>query len=414
MTIAILSLGTEIIRGELVNTNAQWLAEALSDDGFEVSEMVSVGDDLTQIRDSLERLASHNQAIVCTGGLGPTTDDVTTEAVAALVSRPLELDQPSLERIRERFRRFGRPLAPSNEKQALFPQGSRVLENLEGTAPGFAIAIGQAQAFFMPGVPREMRAMFERHVRQALPRPEGSYLHQVRLNTFGLPESNVNDQLAGIAAEHGVLLGYRAHFPEIQVKVLARGTTLAKARERAEAGAAAVHARLGNTVVFSRGIHSLPEVVGQLVEEHGLMFGLAESCTGGLVAELLTAHAGASNYFAGGVVCYSNQVKQQVLGVPRELLEIHGAVSQPVAEAMARGACRALGVPLALALTGVAGPAGGSDEKPVGTVHIAVASGTELVHDKSFFPGTRRQIQLRAAYKGLGMVRDIIGAGSAQ
>lgn len=410
MPIAIVSLGTEVVRGELVNTNSQWLAEALSDDGFEVSEMVCVADDRAQISQCLKRLAEHNDAILCTGGLGPTTDDVTTDAVAELLGRELVLDEASLEQIRERFRRAGRSMAPSNEKQARFPAGARILVNLEGTAPGFALSIGQAEAYFMPGVPREMRAMFDKHIRGSLPRSHGDYVHQIRLNTFGLPESSVNDALLGIEAEHGIVLGYRAHFPEIQVKVLARGPDKTTTEARAQRAAEAVRQRLGSAIVFSHGTTSLAAAVGELLERRGLMLGLAESCTGGLVAQLITENAGSSAYFAGGVVSYSNRVKHEILGVPERLIETFGAVSQPVAEAMAQGAHRVLNASVALALTGVAGPSGGSEEKPVGTVHIAVFDGSSLLHEKSFFPGTRQQVQLRSAFKGLSLVRQLIGA----
>lgn len=408
MPIAIVSLGTEVVRGELVNTNSQWLAEAVSDDGFEVSELVSVADDRSQIVACLRRLAEANDAIVCTGGLGPTTDDLTTEAVAELVRQPLVLDEPSLEHIRERFRRAGRTMGQSNEKQARFPSGARILANPEGTAPGFAVTIGRTEAFFMPGVPREMRAMFEAHVRAALPRRAGDeYVHQIRLNTFGQTESSVNDALAGIEAEHGIVLGYRAHFPEIQVKVLARGTTKEAAEARAARAADVVEQRLG-PIVFSRGTTSLAAAVGGLLEQRRLMLGLAESCTGGLVAELLTENAGSSAYFAGGVVSYANHVKRDVLGVPDELLASYGAVSQPVAEAMVRGAHRVLQASVALALTGIAGPGGGSDEKPVGTVHIAVFDGTTMLHEKCLFPWERKRIQLVSAFKGLSLVRQLI------
>ena len=407
MSIAIVSLGTEVVRGELVNTNSQWLAEAVSDDGHEVTELVSVADDRRQIIDCLTRLSERSTAIVCTGGLGPTTDDLTTEVVAEMLGQPLVLDEASLESIRERFRRAGRTMAPSNEKQARFPSGARILSNAEGTAPGFAVPIGRAQAFFMPGVPREMRTMFERHVRAALPRASDDYVHQIRLNTFGQPESTVNDALEGIEAEHGIVLGYRAHFPEIQVKVLARGPNKQAAEARAEGAADAVQQRLG-ALVFSRGTTSLAASVGELLERRGLCLGLAESCTGGLVAQLITENAGSSAYFVGGVVSYANQVKRDVLGVPEELLVAHGAVSQPVAEAMARGARRVLGADVTLALTGIAGPSGGSDDKPVGTVHIAAFDGTTLLHDKSFFPWERRRIQLVSAFRGLSMVRQLV------
>jgi len=407
MSIAIVSLGTEVVRGELVNTNSQWLAEAVSDAGHEVSEMVSVADDRSQIIECLARVAARNEAVLCTGGLGPTTDDLTTEAVAEMLGQPLLLDAGSLEHIRERFRRAGRTMAPSNEKQALFPAGARILSNPEGTAPGFAVTVGKAQVFCMPGVPHEMRAMFEMHVRAALPMHGDDYVHQIRLNTFGWPESSVNDALAGVEADHGVILGYRAHFPEIQVKVLARGRDKEAAEARARAAVEVVRERLG-AIVFSSGNTSLAAAVGELLAQRGLMLGLAESCTGGLVAQLITENAGSSAYFAGGVVSYSNQVKQDVLGVPEELLREHGAVSQPVAEAMARGAHRVLNASVALALTGVAGPAGGSTDKPVGTVHIAAFDGTTLIHEKAFFPWDRRRVQLVSAFKGLSLVRQLV------
>ena len=403
MTVAVLSLGTELVRGELVNTNAPWLAEALSAKGFEVSELACVGDHKSQVVATLERLAQSNQVIVCTGGLGPTTDDLTAQAVAELLRVPLELDMRSLERIRERFARAGREMAKSNEKQAWFPRGAEILDNAEGTAPGFAMPIGASSAFFMPGVPHEMRAMFRASVEPRLRHGSAGYLHQVRLNTFGLPESAVNDKLAGLESEFGVELGYRAHFPEIQVKVLARAEGRAQAVALAERAGAEVKRRLGD-VVFSTGELSLAQAVGELLERRALLLGLAESCTGGLVSQLITSHPGASKYFSGAVVSYANQVKQVVLGVPISLLESHGAVSQPVAEAMARGACQSLGASLGLALTGIAGPAGGSAEKPVGLVHTALWDGQVVHHDRRIHPGNRQQIQRRAAYAGLMLI----------
>jgi len=408
MTVAVLSLGTELLRGELVNTNASWLAEALSQRGLEVSELACVGDDMGQITATLERLAASNQVIVCTGGLGPTTDDLTTQAVADLLNVPLELDARSLEHIRERFARAGRQMSQSNEKQAWFPRGAEVLDNPEGTAPGFSVTIGSSKAFFLPGVPHEMRVMFQASVEPRLDTGGGGYLHQLRFNTFGLPESAVNDKLAGLEGEFGVQVGYRAHFPEIQVKVLARGKDKSEAEALAERAGAEVRRRLGD-VVFSTGTTSLAQAVGELLEQRSLLLGLAESCTGGLVSQLITANPGASKYFSGAVVSYANQVKHEVLGVPLELLESHGAVSQPVAEAMARGACRTLGASVGLAFTGIAGPGGGSETKPVGLVHTALWDGQEMHHMRSVFPGNRVQIQRRAAYAGLMLVYRVLG-----
>jgi len=406
MSVAILSLGTELVRGELVNGNARWLAEAVSDEGLEVSEIACVGDHPAQIVETLARLGHKQRFIVCTGGLGPTTDDVTTAAAAEVLGKPLVLDAHSLERIKQRFQRFGRSMEASNQKQALFPEGARVLDNLDGTAPGFAIRIGEADAYFLPGVPHEMRLMFESYVRPALASTQVSFVHQVRLNTFGRREAAINDMLDGIENEFGVELGYRAHFPEIQVKVLARAASAQPARALAEHAALAVEERLGSELVFSRGEETLPQAVGRLLEKESLLLGLAESCTGGLCAELFTRHAGASQHFAGAVVCYADQVKQRTLGVPGELLAAHGAVSQPVAEAMARGVCQALGVRLGLAITGIAGPSGATPEKPVGLVHLALCHDNSIFHAEHVFPGERWQVQWRAAFTGLSMLRQ--------
>jgi nicotinamide-nucleotide amidase len=268
--------------------------------------------------------------------------------------------------------------------------------------------IEHAEAFFLPGVPREMRLMFDHHVRSELRVAGSDYLHQVRLNTYGLREASINDQLAGIEEAFNVELGYRAHFPEIQVKVIARAATHRQAEACAQRAATEITQRLGQDLVFAAGQTTLAQAVGELIERDSLSLGLAESCTGGLVAQLLTAHSGASNYFTGGIVCYSNQVKHEQLGVPEDLLQQHGAVSEQVARAMALGAQQALKTPLTLAITGIAGPGGGSDVKPVGLVHFAVARGATVVHEQRVLPGDRSQVQRRAAFHGLSMLRKLL------
>lgn len=408
MTVAILCLGTELTRGELVNTNAAWLAETLTLLGFEVTAIETTDDHRSRIERVLRRLGAEHELVVCTGGLGPTTDDLTTESVAATLGVPLERDPDSYEAIRRRMERFGRTMAASNAKQADFPRGATILPNSTGTAPGFGVEIGGALAFFLPGVPREMKAMFNEHVAARLSRLAKAGVHQIRLKTYGMAESTVNDRLEGVEAAYGVTLGYRAHFPEIEVKVQARGTDAQETDARARSAADEVRERLGIDIVYGEGDAALPEEVGKLLVERGLMLGLAESCTGGLVAELVTERSGASAFFAGGIVSYSNELKERLLGVPRPLLEEHGAVSAPVARAMAEGALGALGANVTLALTGVAGPTGGTAEKPVGLVHYAVATRERTVDEKRLFPGTRRQVQLVAAFAGLSLVRKIL------
>jgi nicotinamide-nucleotide amidase len=302
-------------------------------------------------------------------------------------------------------------MAASNAKQADLPEGSRVLPNPNGTAPGFELRLNRAQAYFMPGVPFEMKAMFEAHVAPAITPFLRERHFQVLLRTFGLPESEVNDRLAGIEAEHDVTIGYRATMPEIEVKVLARADALETARNKAERAAAAVRARLGDEVVFGEGKARFPEALSQLLEAKGLTLALAESCTGGLVAELMTAHAGASAVFLGGAVTYATEAKVAVLGVPGPLIAEHGAVSAEVARAMAEGARRIFRADFALALTGIAGPAGGTPEKPVGLVHYAVASAAGTSNGRAVFAGNREQVRRRAAYAGLSLVRAIAQRG---
>lgn len=412
MTAAVLSIGTEITRGEITNTNSSWLCEELTRAGLEVSTADTVPDDRDAIRDVLRRLGDRHSLVVCTGGLGPTTDDITSECVADVLGVPLDRDADSLEAIFQRLARSGRTLTESNAKQADFPRGARVLPNPHGTAPGFAVRIGRAECFFMPGVPGEMKPMFTAFVEPRARAAVSTGIHQVRLRTFGLAESTVNDRLAGIETEYRVAIAYRAHFPEIEVKVLARAANKEQAEQVARRAADEVKSRLGD-VVFAEGDTGLAAVVSDLLRQRGLTFGTGESCTGGLVADLVTEEPGASDVFRGAVVAYDNAVKESLLGVEPALLGAHGAVSAEVARAMAEGARRALGVDVSLALTGIAGPGGGTDTKPVGLVHYAVATPDVTESRKAVYPGTRHQVRLRAAYAGLSLVRQLLSRGSS-
>lgn len=410
MTCAILSIGTEITRGELVNTNAAWLAASLTDLGFAVLEQATVDDDETRIVATLERLAKSAKVIVSTGGLGPTTDDLTTAAVAKALGVPLERDAASLDHIRRRFERLGRTMSPSNEKQADFPKGASILPNPVGTAPGFEVAFpgtNGARAFFMPGVPREMMKMFEEQVTPRIRELSPNDSHQIRLRTFGMPESVVGEKLAGIEASFpAVTIGYRAHFPEIEVKVLARAKDKSEAHDVATRAAAEVRTRLAD-VLYGEGEDTFPGVVGRALRTRGWTLAVAESCTGGLVGHLLTREAGASDYLLLDAVTYANSAKQQVLGVDEDALRGHGAVSAEVASCMAEGARRVSGADIALAITGIAGPTGGTETKPVGLVYLAVATpkGT-VVKERQFQYSDRAMIQTIAAYAGLALILE--------
>lgn len=408
MTCAVLSVGTELTRGELVNSNAAWLGAELTAIGFEVLEHVVVDDDRARIASAVGELAARSRVIVSTGGLGPTTDDVTTEAVASALGASLVRDDASLEHIRRRFERLGRTMTASNAKQADFPAGADILPNPVGTAPGFGVRLGECVAYFLPGVPREMKKMFEEQVAPRIRALAPNTLFQSHLRTFGLPESAVGEKLAGVEqAFPGTTIGYRAHFPEIEVKVLARGASHATARDVCERATAEVRARLG-THVFGEADDTFAGIVGRALRARSWTLAIAESCTGGLVGHMMTREPGASDFLLLDAVTYANSAKSRVLGVNEETIRWHGAVSPEVAAAMATGAKRVSGADVALSLTGVAGPSGGSEGKPVGTVYLALArpdGATEVKH--RVFGGDRFQVQTLAAYAGLQMVREL-------
>lgn len=411
MLAAVLTIGTELTRGELVNGNAAWLSERLTALGVEVVEHAVVPDDSERIGATLARFGREVKLVVCTGGLGPTSDDLTAQAAAALLALPLERHAPTLERIRERYRRIGREMPAPNTKQADLPRGARVLDNDEGTAPGFALQISGARCFFLPGVPREMRHLFDRYLVPELAPELRRTSHQVHIRTFGLRESEVADRLTDIdagGARHraGVTIGYRAHFPEIEVKVLARAADEASARSLAEEVAREVQARLSPHAYGGRD-DTYAGHVGSLLQDRGLKLAVAESCTGGLIGKLLTDAAGSSAFMLLDVVAYANSAKRDLLGVSAELLERSGAVSGENAAAMAEGALAKAGADLAVAVTGIAGPGGGSADRPVGTVWFGVARrGEKTQTERRVLQGDRDRIRTLAAYVALQLVAN--------
>jgi len=406
MTAAILSIGTELTRGEVVNTNARWLADELTDIGFDVTEIATVDDELDRIAVTLGRLCTTHAVIVATGGLGPTTDDLTAASVARAMGVALVRNDAALDAIRRRFEAAKRPMAASNEKQADLPAGSEVILNPIGTAPGFAVTIGKALAFFVPGVPREMKRLFEDHVAPRIGPLAPNLIFQVRLKTYGLAESAVAETLTGIDRQFsGVTLGYRTQFPEVEVKVRARAGTPTGARDLAATAASEVRTRLGD-VVYGEGDDTFPAVVARAVRARGYKLAIAESCSGGLVGHLVTQEP-ASDYFVADVVTYANAAKTRLVGVGEDMLRGHGAVSAEVAAAMAEGVRRVCDAEIGLSLTGIAGPSGATPERPVGLVYWAVAHSGPTIVKNRIFVGDRRQIQLGAAFAGLSLVREV-------
>jgi len=420
MLAALVSIGTELTRGELVNGNAAWLSERLTALGLEIIEHAVVADDTARIGATLARFGREVKLVVCTGGLGPTSDDVTTVAAATLLGVPLELHEPTLDRVRERYRRFiGRTTpgaAPSpNLKQFELPRGARVLDNDVGTAPGFVLTIDRAQVWFFPGVPSEMRHLFERHLAPEVGPQIQRTSHQIHIRTFGLRESEVAQRLTEIdlgGAHHhpDVTIGYRARLGEVEVKVLARAADEPGAISLAERVAAEARERLGAHAYGGRG-DTFPAHIGRLLLARKLKIAVAESCTGGLLGKLLTDVPGSSEYMLLDAVTYANSAKRDVLGVPADLLEQHGAVSGEVASAMAEGALARAGADLAVATTGIAGPGGGSADKPVGTVWIAVARrGGKSVAERRQLSGDRDRIRTLTANAALELLARAVQA----
>lgn len=408
MDVAILTIGTELTRGELVNTNAAWLSTRLTELGFDVVEHAVVADDKPKIVRAFHRLASEVGVVIVTGGLGPTTDDLTAECAAEALGVALVRDEDSLARIRERFVSLKRTMSVSNEKQADFPAGATVLVNPIGTAPGFFVTLGDARLFFTPGVPREMKKLFDEQIAPRIESHAKRDSYQIRIGTFGLPESVVGERLAGLEeANPGLVIGYRAHFPEVEVKVFVRAGDAAAAESRARSLADEVTRRLGDHA-YGEGDGGLVAHVSELLVAKGLTLALAESCTGGLVGHLLTRPAGASRFLLAGAITYANEAKTEFANVPAELIAAHGAVSEPVARAMAEGIRARAKADFGVAITGVAGPGGGSPEKPVGTVFLAVASRSGTVVKPLLFVHDRPMIQTYAAYAALDLLRRTV------
>ncbi len=375
MIAEIIATGEEIRTGALADTNSAYIAARLEGNGIEVVRLHGLGDDLVRLVEVFREVGERADVCVVTGGLGPTVDDLSAEAAAAAAGLRLILEPRALAALEEFFRRRGRPLNPSNRKQAYLPEGAEMLANPVGTAPGFALTIGRGRFFFLPGVPHEMRRMLSAEVlpRIAAAAGEAREFRLVRtLSCFGMTESRVGDRLEGItAAVPGVRLGLRARFPVIEVKLYAAGRPEENVRRILDQAAVWARQALGS-VVFSENEAALAEVVGRRLGETGQSLALAESCTGGLLGHLLTEIPGSSAWFRGGIVAYANEAKTSLLGVSPQTIERFGAVHEETACEMAEGARRAFAATWGLSTTGIAGPSGGSAEKPVGTVCIGL------------------------------------------
>jgi nicotinamide-nucleotide amidase len=377
MKAAFLAIGDEIVGGLTTDTNSGWIAGELRAVGVEPVGGFSVADTPDDIARALERALADADLVVTTGGLGPTADDLTTEVVARVAGRDLTLDEASLGAIEERFRRRGVEMTPNNRKQALFPGGATIIPNPNGTAPGFVVEVerggGERWIACFPGVPRETRAMVRDWLVPwvAAKQPDTRFASRT-FSTFGLTESRLDEALAGVVDPAEARLAFRAAFPRIQARLTVQGAPADDLDARLDALEARVRERLGHHL-YATGDEGLEETVGRMLRERGLTLAVAESCTGGRIGDWITNVPGSSEYFLLGVASYSNEAKQHVLGVSPDTLATHGAVSTQTAKEMARGIRRVSGAAVGLSTTGIAGPGGGSAEKPVGTVCVGIA-----------------------------------------
>jgi nicotinamide-nucleotide amidase len=406
--VEILATGDELLTGQVVDTNSPWLMDRLWDLGVMVRRKILVGDDRDDLDAALRDTTARADVVVMCGGLGPTEDDLTAERVAAAAGVPLVVDEGTLRWIEERFRKFGRTMTPNNAKQARVPRGAEVIPNRHGTAPGFAATVGRALVVCLPGPPPEFRGLCEEWLLPRIAARTGTAGVAARLvKLFAVPESHADHAMRPVMddpANAGVRFGFRAHWPEIHVKWSVAGPD---APAHADRILAAVRGIFGDAI-FAEGKDELASLVVARLAARGERVAIAESCTGGLAAELLTRVSGSSAVFDLGVVAYANAMKERILGVPAEVLAAHGAVSEPVARALAEGARRTGAATWGIGITGIAGPTGGTPEKPVGTVHLALAGpqGTSAV--ERLFRGDRDRIRRIAAYEALNLLRIAI------
>ena len=404
-TVELIAVGTELLLGNIANTDAQMLSQELSALGLNVFYHTVVGDNPERLRQAVETAKGRADILITTGGLGPTCDDLTKTVLAESFGKKLVLHEPSLQRIRDYYDRLGRPMPENNVQQAYLPEGCTVFDNDWGTAPACAFEADGKHVILLPGPPRECSALFRHRARPYLMAlSEGAILSHT-LKIFGLGESNVELMLRDrMNAMTNPTLAPYAKEGEVELRVTAKAPTEAEAEAMLVPEVAALKELLGDRV-YGVDVKNLESVVLDLLKEKGKTLGTAESCTGGLIAKRLTDIPGASAVFHGGIVSYVNQVKTGVLNVPQDLLENYGAVSEPVARAMAEGARRTLGTDLAVAVTGVAGPDPDDRGNEVGLVYVAFTDGTDTRVQALHLGTSRARVRTMAANHALDLVR---------
>ena len=410
MTAEIIAVGSELLTPQRVDTNSLFLTDQLNGLGVEVVTKSVIGDDLNRLADAVRRAVSRSEIVILCGGLGPTEDDLTRDAVAAALDRKLIYHPEITEVLEQRFAQLKRKMVEVNKRQAFLIEGAEMLPNERGTAPGQWIAESDAHVMLLPGPPHEMKAMFTRHCLPRLARiVPRQVIRTLVLRVAGMPESDLDQLIAPVYKKYdNPTTTILAAAGDIQIHLRARCST--------EGEAAALLVEVGGPIelllgerIYSRNGQSLEEVVGEMLRERHNTLSVAESCTGGLLGERITSVAGSSTYFLGGFITYASRMKVEWLGVPEDIIARCGAVSKETAEAMALGARRRTGSTYALAITGVAGPDAGGEKAPVGTVYVGLAdaAGCSVLHRQ--FIGDRTRIRQFATQMALDMLRRRIG-----
>lgn len=409
MRAEIISIGDELLIGQVINTNQAYIAEQLNSVGISVYRMTTVGDDEQAILASFQRASEEAEVVTVTGGLGPTHDDITRTAVCKFMNTDLVVDHQALENIKQLFARRGYALTSLNEDQARVPRGCTVIQNYLGTAPGYFFDRNGKYLIVMPGVPFEMKAMMEHFVIPYFQnKVSGLVIRHRTLKTTGIPESYLAERIGNVkelfADQTGITLAYLPSPLGVRLRITAKGTSSDEVQMKITAIEEKLRSKAGK-YIYGADDEELEHVVGRLLTERKIKIAVAESCTGGLIADRITDVPGSSNYFERGLITYSNESKVSELGVPAELIQQHGAVSREVAEAMASGVREKSAVDIGLSTTGIAGPTGGSAEKPVGLVWIGYSDKQETFALKFNFGDQRRRVKERAAQAALELVR---------
>jgi len=402
---AILSTGDELTTGKVIDTNSAFIADRLFSMGIKVAAVLKVGDDREALLWAMREAADLGEIIIGTGGLGPTEDDLTSEVVAEFLGRPLVQNEEIAAALRKRFEARRIPWTANNLKQALFPQGAEILPNPVGTALGFRVSFGENKTLsWLSGVPQEMTAMFEEAVLPWIIAESGSE-HQTFSNAFkiyGLTESKLDELVKPVGLDPAIKLSFRAHYPDLTLRVSV--TDGSEEQRRFIEACKNIRLILGDHI-YAEGDTTLEQRVGQLLSERHRTLALAESCTGGLISHRITGIAGSSAYYLGGVTSYANDVKVKLLGVTPATLEKYGAVSQETALEMSHGIRERIGADFGLSVTGIAGPGGGTPEKPVGTVWISIAQAKNHEAKLFQFHGDRERIVLGTSQAALNWLR---------